>query len=303
MPNSPNTVDFGDALTDQQLFDDAAITPEPAAQPVPETPEEPSTPVETPTGRLKDPVTGKFVAKEAKEPEAAAPEPPEAPAEAPEPEEPQMPAHVPSWRLAEEAQRRREAEAQNYAAQQQLRQMQLQMAQWQEQQQAQQEPVDPITNPIEYQQVLQQALQKEVANIRLESNLQIAQFRHQDVFDKAYEAFVENSYAGDQATYLSVMRSPNPGEAIVRWYTNRETLNRVGPDPEAFIQAEIERRMTDPAFQAEVIKRYQAQNGSSPSNQQVRLPPSLSRVSSAAPAAEGELDTSDAAMYAFATKR
>jgi hypothetical protein len=296
------TVDLGD---DQNAWDYATAqdAPEPAPEapspePIPEP--EPIAPVETTGGRLKDPVSGKFVAKTPSESESQ-----EAPSEATDAVEadevePTMPAQVPSWRLAEEAQKRRTAETQNAELTQALRQIQMQMAQLQESQQQRQEPaIDPVADPEAYTQKMQAALQREIESIRLESNLQIAQFKHGDVFNAAYDAFVNNSYSGDTPTYLRVMRSPNPGEALVKWYQERETLSQIGTDPQAWLQAELDKRMADPAFQAEVIKRVQA--GTPSTQSQVQLPPSLSRATAAAPAVGAPDDASDAGIWAYAT--
>jgi len=152
---------------------------------------------------------------------------------------------------------------------------------------------------------VQATLQKEIQQIRLESNLQIAQFKHGEVFDKAYEAFVDNSSKGDQATYLRVMRSPNPGEAMVTWFKERETFAKIGTDPDAWLKTELEKRMADPAFQAEVIKRFQTGqgNGATPPTTTVQIPPSLTRATSAAPSVEATEHISDEGIWNYATAK
>ncbi len=305
MPDDQDTWDFATAK-------ETPVTPEPVveATPTPEPTPEPPAPVETTGGRLKDPVSGKFVAKTPSEPpRTSPPEEPPAPPVEPQPTEEaevSMPAQVPSWRLAEEAQRRRDAEAQQQELTQQLRQMQMQMAQMQERFQQPQEPIDPIADPEGYQRNVQAAWQREMANLRLENSLERAQDKYGETFDSAYAAFVEQVHpqgGADQATYLRVMRTPNPGRAMVQWYQERENLAKVGNDPEAWLKAELDKRMSDPAFQAQVIQRVQ--NGAAPSSPttQVQLPPSLSRATSAAPAVGAPADGSEGGIWAYATAK
>jgi hypothetical protein len=70
------------------------------------------------------------------------------------------------------------------------------------------------------------------------------------------------------------------------------TLARVGDDPDAFINAEIERKLSDPKFLSTALERARAVasgqpvgNGAAPTiaNNVMQIPPSLSRIPSGSP--------------------
>lgn len=99
--------------------------------------------------------------------------------------------------------------------------------------------------------------------------------------------------------------SMDPIGDTVRWYRQQEALKRVGDDPDKFIESELEKRMSDPAFQAEFIKRIQsgaAANVNAKAGQQppVTLPPSLTRLPGGANQA-ADTDVSSEALFNFAT--
>lgn len=99
--------------------------------------------------------------------------------------------------------------------------------------------------------------------------------------------------------------SMDPIGDTVRWYRQQEALKRVGDDPDKFIESEMEKRMSDPAFQAEFIKRIQsgaAANVNAKAGQQppVTLPPSLTRLPGGANQA-ADTDVSSEALFNFAT--
>lgn len=53
-----------------------------------------------------------------------------------------------------------------------------------------------------------------------------------------------------QHDYQRIMSSPHPYGELIAWHKQRATLNRVGTDPDAFIQAEVERRLAEMGHQA-----------------------------------------------------
>lgn len=125
----------------------------------------------------------------------------------------------------------------------------------------------------------------------------------------AEEALKQAVLAGqiDQGTAQSLRTSTHPVADIVQWHQKQETLRRVGNDPDAFITAEFERRMADPAFQAQMLQRIQGTaaangNGTSTTRTQpsVQLPPTLNRVATGANQATVE-DGSPEAIYQYAT--
>lgn len=128
----------------------------------------------------------------------------------------------------------------------------------------------------------------------------------------AYQAFTQLQNTNPHAYQVaaSSIFSAHPlqqAQAMVEWHKSHLTQQRVGSDPDAFFARTLEERLaSDPAFAASLVEKLTgqarqaqpAQNGKPLLN----LPPSLSRATSAAPAAGNLGDTSDAAIFADALR-
>lgn len=291
--------------TDQEIFDSAvSATPE-QTENAPEAPVE--APVEGQSDRARDD-KGRFVPKAPEAPETVAQETAPEPTVETEPKEPESDARVPSWRLAEEAERRRESDRQSAELRNELRQMQMQMAQLSQQRQqpqAQQDQIDPFADPTGFANNIQQGFEQKLQQLQLQHSLQFARFAHKDVFDKAYESFVDYAHrTRDQATYQRIMSDSDPGEALVKWHKEQELHKELGgTDLKSFLAKQREEWMKDPATQAQVIEAFKATQQAQPSAV-TNLPPSLSRVASAAPSHDADDgDDSGAAMWRYATAK
>jgi len=279
-------------VSDSELFS-SATAPEP----------KPETPPPHPTEEGRD-VHGRF------RPQDQAPKPPGEPPPPPPPGQPtpqpppgtpappasippQDDANVPSWRLREVTEARERLARQVEERDHQLRQMQQRMDAWERQQapQGQQELPDPLIDPQGYRQALEGKFTSDLKTVQLENNLQLNRLQHGPVFDEAYQAFMQAAQ-GDGGFARLIVNSPNPGGAMVNWYKRAVTLARVGDDPEAFINTEIERRLSDPQFLGQALERARAvasgqplTNGATPPrpNNITQIPPSLSRVPSGSP--------------------
>lgn len=105
----------------------------------------------------------------------------------------------------------------------------------------------------------------------------------------------------DVMDYERVVQSPNRWDACVQWHKRQRTLQEVGEDPAAYFERALESKLADPAFQTKLLEKLRA--GASGSPTVVKIPPSLSTVTSAARASGEDLgDMSDASLYAFARK-
>jgi hypothetical protein len=292
--------------TDEDIFASAmSETPAPAEEQIVNTPAEATeAPTEAKPDRARD-EQGRFAPKapEAPEPvvQATAPQPT---VETPAPEgKPDV--HVPSWRLAEEAQRRREAEQQLAEMRAEMRAIQqMQLAQQRQQVAPQQEPVDPFADPQGFAQNIQQSFEGRLRELQLQHSLQFARFAHKETFDAAYEEFVDYAHrTRDQATYQRVMQSSDPGEALVSWYKDQQLHKELGgSDLNSFLAKQREEWLKDPAVQAQVIEAFKATQQSQPSNL-TNLPPSLSRVASASPNHNENSDWSQESIFKHAMKR
>jgi hypothetical protein len=292
--------------TDEDIFASAMNpTPEATGEQTVNTPAEATeAPTEAKPDRARD-EQGRFAPKapEASEPvvQETAPQPT---VETPAPEgKPDV--HVPSWRLAEEAQRRREAEQQLAEMRAEMRAIQqMQLAQQRQQTAPQQEPVDPFADPQGFAQSIQSGFEGRLKELQLQHSLQFARFAHKEVFDKAYEEFVDYAHkTRDQATYQRVMQSSDPGEALVSWYKDQQLHKELGgSDLNSFLAKQREEWLKDPAVQAQVIEAFKATQQSQPSNL-TNLPPSLSRVASASPNHNENSDWSQESIFKHAMKR
>lgn len=104
-----------------------------------------------------------------------------------------------------------------------------------------------------------------------------------------------------QAVIRQITQSRHPFDELVKWHKQQAAIERVGNDPDAWLQAELEKRMADPAFQAQVIERARA--GAPVAGRTTapitNLPPSLSRMPGGANAA-ADNDMSDGAIFSHA---
>lgn len=284
--------DTSDAEILNEAFQDTpAEQPEPVAEPE--------------KAENRDPETGQFTAKTEQKAEPEKVEKTE-----PEPDEH---GQIPSWRVREINDEKRAAVARAEAAERErlelktrLEAMELQLQQPKPKEEPKQEEIDPLIDPQGFAKRLQDGFDAKLREVQLNNNLALASVKHGEKFDAAYNAFLQAAQQGDRTTYQSVMNSPNPGEAMVRWHAQQETLREVGSDPAAYKNKILEDAMKDPAFQAKVIEAIKG--GSAPSGQRpnnvTQLPPSLSRATGSKSGAsiEDDTDGSDRAVFDYAMR-
>jgi hypothetical protein len=283
--------------TEQEMYD-SAIDPTPEV-PV-ETPVE--APAETRAERARD-EKGRFAPTTEQTTEVAEVS---AEVETTVPTETREDARVPSWRLAEEAQRRRDAENALNELRNEFRNVQMQMMQMrqpQQQPQEAQEQVDIFADPEGFVNRLQSSFDQRLRGVQLENSLRFAHYTHKEKFDEAYNAFTDHvSRTRDQATYQRVMASADPGESLVQWYKDQSLQKELGgSDLKSFLEKQREEWLKDPAVQAKVIEAFKAtQQAGTPSN--IISTPSLSRAPSAA-SAHDDGGSSPQDIYNYATRR
>jgi len=127
-----------------------------------------------------------------------------------------------------------------------------------------------------------------------------------ETVDGAYKAFEQAARANPGAfagEYQAIMRSEHPYDALVQWHKRQQTLQMVGNDPNAWLEAELEKRLADPAEQAKIMERMKAAAtaNTNRSNPVTNLPPSLNRLPAGGNVAQDN-DVSDAALFSFATR-
>lgn len=122
--------------------------------------------------------------------------------------------------------------------------------------------------------------------------------------EAALKAAIEGGTVNAQNVREQLTASLDPVGDVVRWHKKQSAITRVGDDPDKWLEAELEKRLADPAQQAKILERIQAgavantnANRSSPAT---KLPPSLHALPGGTNAAT-ELDGSDGAIFAHAT--
>ena len=285
------------SVDDKDVFASALSDEPPAEQPAEaEIEAEPK-----PEGERPRDEQGRFLPKD-KEAETPAPAPPLEPLKEQEPQRTPEDA-IPSWRLREETQRRREAEQLLAAREAQLQQY-LQQAR---QQQPPEQPPDLIENPAAYAQYVRQQVLQEVRQIELareqreiKHSLERAGEVHGEEFSKAYQAFNAPALRDDVRLLEQIRDSYDPGEAILKWYRQTEAMREIGTDPKAYrakVEAEL---LADPEFRRKYGEALRSQATSrQPSN--VTSLPNLTRAPGSAGNSADDWPTTDAGIFSSVT--
>jgi hypothetical protein len=282
------------SATEQEIYDQSIAE---QTQNVPETPVE--APTEAEADRARDD-KGRF--------KSATPEPTsqvvQEPTPQPEVEKPsqESEARVPSWRLAEESQRRRDAEQALNEIRNELRQMRQAPTPQAPQQPEQQ--VDIFADPEGFVKTMQSRFDQSIANLRLENKLQFARMSDREAFDQAYNGYIKHmERTEDPAVRHRILASPDPGEALVQWWKEQELHRELGgTDLKSFLDKQREEWLKDPSVQAKVIEAFKATQGQ-PNNKLTNLPPSLSQATAARSAHAETVGTGGKDLYSYATAK
>jgi hypothetical protein len=282
------------SVDDKDVFA-AALSDQPPA----EAPEKPSEEPKPEGDRPRD-EQGRFIPKAADaetpaQPQAVEPTKAEpVAADKPPPDE-----AIPSWRLREETQRRREAEERLAAASAQLQQF---LNQARQQQQRQPEPLpDLIEQPEAYARAIEQRLTQQFEQRDIARSLFRADKQYGEEFRKAYEAFNSPQHANDEHLLARVRNSYDQGEAILTWHREQEVLREIGNNPVTYKQRIRSELMQDAEFRKEFMASMRAEATSKPSS--VTSLPNLSRAPGSASGPRDDWPTTDAEIFADVTRR
>jgi hypothetical protein len=283
-----------EGITDEQLFNDAnsdepvadEATPEPAAEPVEQ------------DGQPRD-EAGRFAGKSAEEPAKPAEAATEAPAKGDD-----NAAQVPSWRVREINEEKRQLA-------ERLTALETERNQWLADRQRLQslekppEPAakpDPLLDPEGYEKYLETKFEEKLLNNHRESSLAQAHRTYKTEFEEAYAAAQKQV---DPALKARMQQSRDPGETLIQWHRENKTRAEVGNDPNAYFDKRFEAYLSDPANQAKVLERIrggvQPQPGAARQPAPVNLPPSLTRATNAsADVSADDNDISNDALWRHA---
>ena len=215
---------------------------------------------------------------------------------------------IPTQRLKAEADKRREAEASVEALRRELAELRgTVQASRQPAPQPQQEqtPASLWDDPDAYMQSQLTPVQQQMQEMRemLWEN-QATTVHGADKIAAAKEAAgVLAGTPQGRLLHQQITANGNPYDNLVKWHQQQQVMSRIGNDPDAWLQAEIEKKMNDPEFLAQAMERARASatssvNRASPTTS---LPPSLSRIPTGGNAA-ADNDMSDGAIFSHAMR-
>lgn len=240
-----------------------------------------------------------------------APKAEEAPAPEPVAAEPQGKdeAYVPSWRLRELREEREAAiERANRIEESYQRQLQELQARLPKQEPA--KAPDVFEDPNAF---LQHGVQQAVDPINSKVTSLVENFSKKwaikehgaEKVDAAYAWMKEGMLTRNpevMAIYQRAMSSDDPYEHIVAGHQKQAVFSKIGNDPDAWFQQELERRMADPQFTAAQLQRIQSGVRTPSAPNQIKLPPSIGRVPSSQAASDDAGDMSDGSLFAHAIR-
>ena len=213
---------------------------------------------------------------------------------------------VPSWRHRELREQRDASEARNRQLEAHLMDQARQLRALQDFVQKQQQPApqvpDMIVDPAAYHQHMQSTFDDRLRNMEANFSFRLAHQVHGETFERAYTDMIGRAERGDPSVVQAIMRSPDPGAAMVNWYRRERTLSQVGDDPDKWSDArQAERLKSDRKYRGELLEQIRQLEQAAPNNgnsgPNVQLPPSLNSVASSAPNVLANSDMSDASLF------
>lgn len=163
-----------------------------------------------------------------------------------------------------------------------------------------------FSNPQEVLGEVVQSFAAQLATVRLEGNLALAEIRHgSDNFKTAFEAYMGQVADGKNLPlYQRVMTSSDPGEEIVSWFRENSLIQETGGDVNAFrerirqeLLAEMQGGKAPAAPTAPAADVPRRENGQFAPRHELRLPTATSRMNGSAAGNEDMEDGSDDAIF------
>lgn len=228
-------------------------------------------------------------------------------AQEPEPKE----QGIPSWRLKEEAEARRAAEARLEEFNRREWQREQELAQLRQQLQQATQPQEQVDPYADLPGAIKQATSPFEGRLSsFESKMVLRASRAEAVVEHGREAVSEMETAiqkamqsGDPEMQLLSMQmraSDHPVGLAMKWHQNHKLVTQTGGDIESYKAKLLE----DPEFLNRALEaaRLKAGNQQKPSSV-VSLPPSLNKAAASMPVGNEDNDMSDGSLWRFATAR
>jgi hypothetical protein len=211
---------------------------------------------------------------------------------------------IPSYRLKQEADARRQLEtdlanerADKAALRQRLEALERPAPKVD---QPKAEEPDPLLDPKAYREFIREETRLEILNDRREASLANAHKTYKAEFEEAYATAQKQV---DPALKARMQASRDPGETLIEWHREQKAKAEVGTDLAAYKQRLRDEALKDPEFRKSAMEAWKAEaqpqvNG----RPRVELPPSLNGASrSNALLRPGNDDLSDEQLFAETT--
>ena len=137
----------------------------------------------------------------------------------------------------------------------------------------------------------------QIQEVQLRANLQAYQAIHGETFMDAFNTLLQS---GDQDAAGKVLAAPNPGQAVLDWHKQHRLLSETGGDIDAYKSKLLDQIFEDPETLKKLGQKLAAQNGSGNgagsaggNKPIIDLPPSLSGGSSGLSGAESVPETEE----------
>jgi hypothetical protein len=223
---------------------------------------------------------------------------------------------VPSWRLREISEERRQAtealateKAQRAQLADQLATVQRQLAEMRKPAPEKVEVPDPLLDPTGYQQHIDRTWNEKLLNQQREFDLRLTRATQPQAFDAAYAAAQQAIAKGDTELQMRMQRSSTPGDTLMAWHRERQIMQEVGTDPAAYRQKLLDEALKDSTFLAKALEAAKAtatgaKPGTQPSGKPaINLPPSLTNVARSDHVTDpDDNDVSDEGLFRYATR-
>lgn len=256
---------------------------------------------------------GRFAAQQAKQPAAAAQPTPEAQPGTPEQPQPNGNGKVPVGAVQAEREKRQEAQQEAETLRRELAELRGQVTLLSQQRQPtpqpqqEQKPATLWDDPDAFLQSQLTPFQQQMQEMREELWESKAAAVHTPEAVSAAKAAAEKLFGTPEGKVLHqqiTAAGGNPFDNLVKWHKQQEALAKIGGDPDAWLNAERERLLSDPDFLAKAIERARAGAASNTnrSSPKTELPPSLSQLPSGGNVSgDGGGDASDGALFSSIT--
>lgn len=284
---------FAAAMADDPPADDTPPPEQSAQEPAPMEPETAKEPQRDDKGRFAPSTPA----------EPASPSPP-----APEPKQ-EGDHRVPLMELLNERERRQQFEREIAEERKARTALERQIADFQRKSEPPPPAPDIFENPQGFIESLEQKMERRLHEQEANFSMKMAHRQYGKDFEAAYDRIMKVGQSGDSASVQRVISSSDPGEALMRWHREQVVMEKTGGDLDGYLKTREEQLLDDPEFMKRVAEKIRSQSssqngiGSRPAPQ-VQMPPSLSKVPSAAHSGDdGDNDGSDAAMFRYATRR